>query len=81
MPGKVLEILAAQANRRMPGLLRVHRGMELELHPQPLIQRALQEAPFRQTMQAMGLEISPQVQLEHLELREQLLRLTLSAAG
>jgi hypothetical protein len=81
MPGKVLEILAAQANRRFPGLLRVRRGMELELHPQPLIQRALQEAPFRQTMQAMGLEISPQVQLEHLELREHLLRLTLSAAG
>jgi hypothetical protein len=81
MPGKVLEILAAQANRRFPGLLRVRRGMELELHPQPLIQRALQEAPFHQSIQAMGLEISPQVQLEHLELREQLLWLTLSAAG
>jgi hypothetical protein len=81
MPGKVLEVLAAQANRRLPGLLRVRRGMEIELHLQPLIQRALQEASFRQSIEAMGLEISPQVQLEHLELREHLLRLTLSAAG
>lgn len=81
MPGKVLEILAAQANRRLPGLLGLRRGMELELHLQPLLQKALQEAPFRQSIQAMGLEINPQAQFENLELRQNLLRLTLLAAG
>jgi hypothetical protein len=81
VPGKVLEMVAAQANRRLPGLLELGRSMELELHLQPLLQKILQEAPFRQSIQAMGLETNPQAQLENLELRDKLLQLTFSASG
>lgn len=81
VPGKVLEMAANQANRRLPGLLELGRNMELELRLQPLLQRALQEAPFRQNLQALGLEAGPLVRIENLELGENLLRLTLIASG
>ncbi len=81
VPGKVLEMAANQANRRLPGLLELGRNMELELHLQPLLQKALQEAPFRQSLQTMGLEANPNVRIENLELRENLLRLTFNASG
>ncbi|WP_337871442.1 hypothetical protein [Meiothermus sp.] len=81
VPGKVLEIAAIQANRRLPGLLELGKNMELELRLQPLLQKALQEVPFWQSFQTMGLETNPHAQIEHLELGKNLLRLTLNASG
>ncbi len=81
VPGKVLEMVAAQANRQLPGLLELGKNMELEFYLQPLLQKVLQEAPFRQSIQAMELEAKPHAQIENLELRANLLRLTLNASG
>ncbi|MCX7784209.1 MAG: hypothetical protein N2318_11285 [Meiothermus sp.] len=81
MPGKVLEIVASQANRRLPGLLELGGNMELMLHLQPLLHKALQEAPLQQSLGVLGLEASPEAQVENLELGKNLLRLTLTASG
>lgn len=78
LPAKVLETAAAQANRRVPGLLSVHKNMELELHLQPLIQKALQEAPLGAIFaEQLGLEVNPQTQVSNLELLEGAMRIEL----
>lgn len=81
VPAKVLEMAVSQANRRLPGLLELGKHMELELHLQTLLQKALQESPFWQNIQALGLEANPHAQMENLELHQNLLRLTLNASG
>ncbi|MFC6919054.1 hypothetical protein [Meiothermus taiwanensis] len=77
LPGKVLEMVAQQANQRLPGLLAVHNNLGLELCLEPLLQKILQEAP----LQTMGLAKNPSARIEHLELAQNLLRLTLRASG
>ena len=77
LPGKVLEMMAQQANQRLPGLLTVHNNLELEFRLEPLLQKILQETP----LQTMGLGKTPSVRIEHLELAQNLLRLTLRASG
>lgn len=77
LPGKVLEMVVQQTNRQLPGLLAVHNNLELELRLEPLLQKILQEAP----LQTVGLEKHPSARIEHLELAQNLLRLSLQASG
>lgn len=78
LPAKVLETAVTQANRRVPGLITLHKNMELRLHLEPLLQKALQEAPLGAIFaQQLGLELNPQTQVHKLELLEGKLRLEL----
>ncbi|MCS7069243.1 MAG: hypothetical protein RMK51_05650 [Meiothermus sp.] len=77
MPGRVLEIIAAQANRRLPGLLALGGNMELRLHLEPL----LKKAPLGQSLGVLGLEARPEVRVEKLEIGPGWLGLTLNASG
>lgn len=81
VPGKVLEIVAAQANQRLPGFLELGGNMEVNFHLEPLLHKALQEAPFRQSIQTIGLDAKPHAQIENLELLENQLLVVLSASG
>ncbi|MER3556268.1 MAG: hypothetical protein C4331_18530 [Meiothermus sp.] len=79
-PGRVLEVVAAQANRRLPGLLGTEKGMVLELRLQPLLQKVLEEAPLRQVLkERLGLEPNPELSVQNLELLEG--KLNLSVRG
>lgn len=81
VPGKVLEIVAAQANQRLPGLLELGGNMELRLYLEPLLQNALQKAPLGQSLGVLGLEARPMVRVERLEFGSGWLNLALSASG
>lgn len=79
-PSRVLEVVAARANRRLPGLLKTEKGMGLEVRLQPLLQKVLQEAPLQQVFkERLGLEPSPELITRSLELLEG--KLTLSLWG
>jgi len=80
IPGRVLEMLCTQANQRLPGLLEAGKNMEISLHLVPLLQKVLQEIPL-EGLRRSGLEIHPEVRVEHLELSEKQLWLTFSASG
>jgi hypothetical protein len=77
-PARVLEALAAQANRRLPGLLATGKNLGLEVRMGPLLQRVLEEAPLgRVIRERLGLEPSPELRVERLELLEGKLGLAL----
>lgn len=77
LPGKVLEMITRQTNQQLPGLLAVRNNLELELRLEPLLQKILQETP----LQTVGLKKSLSARIEHLELAQNLLRLSLQASG
>jgi len=77
-PGRVLEGAVAQANRRLPGLLVAHKNLGLELHLPLLLQKVLEEAHLRQMFkERLGLEPTPELWVQALELLEGKLRLEL----
>lgn len=77
-PARVLEALATQANRRLPGLLARGKNLGLEVRMEPLLQRGLEEAPLERVFrERLGLEPSPELRVEQLELLEGKLGLVL----